>query len=356
MPEPLDPETVRRFPKVSLHDHLDGGLRPSTLLDLAAAKGRPLPADDPDGVASWIVRQCAGSLGDYLAVSDLVVELLAGDAEALRRVAREFAHDLADDGVIYAEVRWAPEEVATFGLSPEAAVQAVAEGLRQGVAEVEADGGSLRAEQILCALRTGHRALEIAELALSWRGRGVVGFDLAGAEDGFPPSLHSEALRLLIREQMPVTIHAGEAAGITSIRSALDDGRALRLGHGVRVVEDIRDDGTLGEVAQKVRDRGVALEVCPTSNIQTRAVGSAMWQHPFERLLRKGFALTVSPDNRLLSGTTVTGELRALSGAFGYDMGDIARFQLTAAHSAFLPLADRLNLRETIQSSYFQND
>lgn len=348
MREFVDSVGIRALPKVDLHDHLDGGLRPSTVIELAAAKGILLPTRDSAELEAWIVEECAGSLDRYLVVSDLMVELLAGDADALRRVAREFAVDLAADGVIYAEVRWAPEEVATGGLSPTSALAAVTDGLRAGVEDVAADGGRLRAEQILCAIRTGTRSLEIAELALSHRGQGVVAFDLAGAEDGYPPALHRAALDLLAQEGMPVTLHAGEADGPDSIRGAIDAGRALRIGHGVRIVEDIADDDQLGVIATAVRDAGIALEICPRSNLQTGASCGPLSRHPFDRLRRLGFVVTVSPDNRLLSGTTLSDELIDLAATFDYAVADIVQLQVAAADVAFIEPADRTFLKDTI--------
>lgn len=351
MPEFPDAPTIRALPKVSLHDHLDGGLRAATVIALAAAKGVELPTRDPAELEAWIIAECFGSLEQYLSLSDLVVELLTGDAAALHRVAREFALDLAADGVIYAEVRWAPEEMAGLGLSVSEALEAATDGFRDGVAEVQARGGNLRVEQILCAIRTDVRSLEIAELALARRGNGVVGFDLAGAEAGFPPEHHRAALDLLAREGMPVTLHAGEADGPESIRSAIDIGRAARIGHGVRIVEDISDEDRLGEVATLVRDGGIALEICPRSNLQTRASASPLSNHPFDRLRRLGFAVTVNTDNRLLSGTTLTDELKDLASVFDYTLEDLSGLQLAAANAAFISRDEREGLQDTIRAA-----
>lgn len=339
---------IRALPKIVLHDHLDGGLRTGTVIELASAKGISLPTQDPAELEAWIVAECSGSLDQYLRVSDLMVELLAGDADALRRVAREFALDLAADGVVYAEARWAPEEVATRGLSVFDALAAVTRGLREGVSEVIARDRRLRIEQILCAIRTDTRSLEIAELALAHRDDGVVAFDLAGAEAGFPPEQHRAAFDLLAHEGMPVTVHAGEADGPESIHSALETGRALRIGHGVRIVEDIDDDDQLGDVAALVRDAGIALEICPRSNLQTGASRSPLSVHPFDRLRRLGFAVTVSTDNRLLSATTLSGELIDLAEVFGYSAEDIVQLQVAAADVAFISPMERAALRHMI--------
>ncbi|MGP3534240.1 adenosine deaminase [Microbacterium sp. RD1] len=350
MPEAPTSDQVRALPKVILHDHLDGGLRPETVLELAAARGRALWTEDPASLAREIVARCSGSLEDYLAVSDVLVDLLRGDADALYRVARECARDLASDGVVYAEVRWAPEEVTNAALPPAAALAAVTAGLSAGAAEAARGGTAIRVTQILCALRTDDRSLEIARLALANRGD-VVGFDLAGAERGFPPARHRAALDLLAAEDFPVTIHAGEADGIDSIRGALTDGRARRIGHGVRLVEDIGPRDDFGTTAQRIFDGGIALEICPSSNRQTGAASGSMAQHPFDRLQRLRFAVTVSPDNRLLSGTSATGELVRLAEAFGYTLADLARFQLTAADAAFLPASERHELRRSLRAT-----
>ncbi|KJQ53894.1 adenosine deaminase [Microbacterium sp. SA39] len=346
----FDESAIRTLPKVVLHDHLDGGIRVSTLIELAAAKRVALSSQDPEELQAWIVEECSGSLDQYLIVSDLMVKLLTGDAEALQRVGREFAHDLAADGIVYAEVRWAPEEMATRGLTISDALAAVTAGLDAGVAEVSAQGRQLHIEQILCAIRTGTRSLEIARLALAHRGKGVVAFDLAGAEAGHSAEDHRSALDLLKREGMPVTLHAGEADGPASIRSAVETGGAARIGHGVRIMEDIADDDQLGPTATLIRDSGIALEICPRSNMQTGASASPLVRHPFDRLQRLGFRTTVSTDNRLLSGTTLSDELFDLARVFGYAFEDIVQLQLAAAEVAFISSAERAALRMSIRA------
>jgi adenosine deaminase len=222
---------------------------------------------------------------------------------------------------------------------------------------VRASGGWIRVGQLVSAMRHLDRGTEIAELALRHRDSGVVGFDIAGPEAGFPATRLHEAFDLLARACFPATVHAGEADGIESIRGALVDGHALRLGHGVRVAEDITiessDDEntfvTLGRVAQWVKDRGIALETSPSSNLQTGAVaawGSTMADHPFDLLYQLGFRVTVNTDNRLMSATTLTRELELLVEAFGYTVDDLETFQLNAAEAAFLE--DREELIERI--------
>jgi len=352
-------QAIQPLPKIGLHEHLDGGLRPATILELAAGAGIAVPATTPDGLADWFVEQCTGGdLVAYLKTFDLTIACMQ-TAESLERVAREYVEDLAVDGVVYAEIRWAPEQHLTRGLTPDEAVEAVQRGIEAGIDAAAAGGHTIRIGQIIDALRQFDNAREAAEIALRWRERGVVGFDIAGPEAGFPASQHRGAFDLLADSFLPVTVHAGEADGVESIRGALIDGRALRLGHGVRIVEDIEleDDGpnsyaTLGTVAQWVRDREIALEIAPTSNLQTGAHGRAIEDHPFDLLYQLGFRVTVNPDNRLMSRTSITRELAILADAFGYDLDDLAVFQLNAAASAFLPIEDRDALSDLVAAAY----
>jgi adenosine deaminase len=354
--------SLRELPKISLHDHLDGGLRPQTIVELADGIGHALPAPDAPSLARWFAAQSdSGSLVEYLTTFDVTLAVMQ-TAEGLTRVAREFVEDLHADGVIYGELRWAPEQHLARGLTLDEAVDAVQLGIDQAVDAVESAGGFIRAGQLVSAMRQNDRGREIAELALRHRENGVVGFDTAGPEAGFPPSRNRAAFDLLASEWMPVTIHAGEADGLESIRSALLDGRALRLGHGVRIAEDlVVEDGpdglevTLGRLAQWVRDRGIALETSPSSNLQTGAIarwGSTMADHPFDLLYQLGFRVTVNTDNRLMSATTLTRELALLVDAFGYDVTDVEAFQLNAAEVAFLPLEDREELVERIGAGF----
>ncbi|GAB3397459.1 adenosine deaminase [Schumannella luteola] len=351
------------LPKVSLHDHLDGGLRPGTIIELGAEAGVAVPESDPEALGAWFRAQSdSGSLVEYLKTFDLTIAVMQTE-EGLRRVAREFVEDLHADGVLYGELRWAPEQHVQQGLSTDAAVEAVQAGIDEAVASVEANGGWIRAGQLVSAMRHLDNGVEIAELALRHRDDGVHGFDIAGPEDGFPPSRMKDAFDLLLSEGLPITVHAGEAAGLASIRSALIDGHALRLGHGVRIREDIEivsDDGEavgvrLGRLAQWVRDRRMPLEVSPSSNLQTGAFaawGSDFDDHPFDTLYQLGFAVTVNTDNRLMSGTSLTRELGLLSDAFGYDLDDLLTFQLNAAEGAFLPLEDRVELQARIEEGF----
>ncbi|HEX4443480.1 MAG TPA: adenosine deaminase [Galbitalea sp.] len=360
---PIDGTNIVDLPKVSLHDHLDGGLRTDTILELADAIGLEMPAGDPEALQDWFDESCdSGDLVDYLKTFDLTIAVMQ-TADNLHRVAREFVQDLGADGVIYGEIRWAPEQHLKGGLSLDDAVEAVQAGLDAGVRELRAAGHDIRVGQLVSAMRHLDRGLEIAQLAVRHRDRGVVGFDIAGPENGFPPSNLREAFDYLAREYMPCTVHAGEAAGLASIESALFDGRAMRLGHGVRIAEDIvleREDEessfvALGPVAQWVKDREIVLETSPSSNLQTGTIeqwGDDMIDHPFDLLYQLGFAVTVNTDNRLMSNTSLSRELAILSETFGYDMADIEVFQLNAAAGAFLSYEDREELTNRILQGF----
>jgi len=355
---------VESLPKVSLHDHLDGGLRPQTLRELADAIELAVPESDDAKLARWFAHQAnSGSLVDYLATFEMTTAVMQ-TRESLIRVAREYVNDLGADGVVYGEVRWAPEQHRDCGLTLDEAVEAVHDGIELGIGDVRTNTrADIDVTQILSAMRHTDQSCEVARLAVKHRADGVVGFDIAGAEVGFPASNHCEAFDYAARHFMPVTVHAGEADGPESIRSALFDGRALRLGHGVRVADDIeivRDDGdntfvTLGPLAQWVRDRQITLEVCPTSNMQTGAIapwGNRLIDHPFDLLFQLGFAVTVNTDNRLMGNTTLSRELGLLSDTFGYDLDDIESFQLNAAEAAFLSREDRDELLDAIRAGF----
>jgi adenosine deaminase len=352
--------SISALPKISLHDHLDGGLRPQTIIELAGEIGLDLPTNDPVELATWFADQSnSGDLVEYLKTFDLTTAVMQ-TRDGLVRVAREFVQDLAADGVIYGEIRWAPEQHLTRGLTLAETVELVQEGLDAGVADVRATGGSIRVSQLITAMRHADRGLEIAELAVRHREHGVVGFDIAGAEAGFPASRFRTAFDYLAEHFLPTTIHAGEADGLDSIRSAIVDGRALRIGHGVRIADDIvresEDDEnsyvTLGPVAQWVKDREIALELCPSSNLQTNAAGTELIDHPFDLLYQLGFLVTVNTDNRLMSRTSLSRELFLLAETFGYDLDDLEVFQLNAAASSFLSLDDREDLADRITTGF----
>ncbi|ADI07768.1 adenosine deaminase [Streptomyces bingchenggensis BCW-1] len=351
------PEQIRRAPKVLLHDHLDGGLRPATVVDLALETGYDgLPKSDPAELGRWF-REAAdsGSLELYLETFAHTCAVMQ-TRDALFRVAAECAEDLAEDGVVYAEVRYAPEQHLTRGLTLEQVVEAVNEGFREGERRAREKGLRIRVGALLTAMRHAARALEIAELANSYRDHGVVGFDIAGAEAGYPPTRHLDAFEYLKRENNHFTIHAGEAFGLPSIWQALQWCGADRLGHGVRIIDDIEvaDDGsvTLGRLASYVRDKRIPLELCPTSNLQTGAARSYA-EHPIGLLRRLQFRATVNTDNRLMSGASMSDEFEHLVSTFHYTLDDMQWFTVNAMKSAFIPFDERLAMiNDVIKPGY----
>ncbi|MFD1858559.1 adenosine deaminase [Aeromicrobium camelliae] len=347
-------EQIARCPKVALHEHLDGGVRPSTVADIAQQIGHELPAS-PDDLGEWFaVASNSGSLERYLETFAHTVAVMQRP-EDLRRVAREAVEDLAADGVVYAELRWAPEQHQQAGLSLTEAVDAVQAGIDDGVAAVRASGTPMVVGQLLTAMRHASRGLEIAKIVVDYRDRGVFGFDIAGAEDGFPPILHLEAFEYLRRENAHFTIHAGEAFGLPSIWQAVQRCGADRLGHGVRIVDDIEAGAErphLGRLAAYIRDRRIPLEMCPSSNVQTGAAASVA-EHPIAMLAELGFRVTINSDNRLMSQTSIGREMRLLTDAFGYSLGDLRWFTVNAMKSAFLPFDERLSLiNDAIKPAY----
>jgi adenosine deaminase len=358
MPSPVNAETIRSAPKVVLHDHLDGGLRPLTIIELAEQIGyTELPATDPDKLGLWFRDSAnSGSLERYLETFSHTVAVMQTE-HGLTRVAREAAEDFADDGVVYAEIRWAPEQHVADGLSLAQVVDAVNAGFRQGEALAAQRGRRIRVGALATAMRHAARSREIAELAVRYRDRGVVGFDIAGAEAGFPPTRHLDAFEYLRRENYHFTIHAGEGFGLPSIWEAIQWCGADRLGHGVRIIDDINqaaDGPQLGRLAQYVRDKRIPLEMCPSSNVQTGAAASIA-EHPIGLLRALHFRVTVNTDNRLMSGTSMTREMALLAEAFGYDWADLRWFTINAMKSAFLPFDERLALiDEQIKPGYEQ--
>ena len=349
----LTRDVIRRAPKVLLHDHLDGGLRPQTIVELAALSGHQLPAGDAESLGRWFTESAdSGSLERYLETFDHTVAVMQ-TAENLTRVARECVEDLAADGVVYAEVRYAPEQHLEGGLSLEDVVAAVQRGFDEGQ---EAADGRIVVRQLLTAMRHKANSREVAELVVEHRDDGVVGFDIAGAEAGYPPTRHLDAFEYLQRENAHFTIHAGEAFGLPSIWEAIQWCGADRLGHGVRIVDDITVDAagnaTLGRLAAYVRDKRIPLELCPHSNVQTGAAASIA-EHPLGLLTRLRFRVTVNTDNRLMSGTSMTHEMAALVEAFGYDLGDLQWFTVNAMKSAFLRFDERLRIiNDVIKPGY----
>jgi len=352
MPTTPTLELIRQAPKALLHDHLDGGLRPATVIDLAREQGyTALPTEDAGELAQWFVEGAnRRSLPLYLETFQHTVGVMQ-TAEALTRVASECAEDLADDGVVYAEVRFAPELHLERGLTLDEVVEAVLTGFEEVTARRPITIGVL-----LTAMRTAAHSSEIAELTLRHRDRDVVGFDIAGKEAGYPPTRHLDAFQRIAAANHHITIHAGEAFGLPSIWEAIQICGAERLGHGVRIVDDIQvaDDGSvkLGELAAFVRDRRVPLEMCPTSNVHTGVVDQ-LADHPIQLLTRLRFRVTVNTDNRLMSDISLSEELHRLCQTFGYGWADLQWFAVNAMKSSFWPFDKRLRIiNEVIKPGY----
>ncbi|MGV9239397.1 adenosine deaminase [Streptomyces nigra] len=342
----VDAAVIRRLPKAVLHDHLDGGLRPATVVELAAEIGHTLPTTDPDELAAWYFEAAnSGDLVRYIATFEHTLAVMQ-TREGLLRTAEEYVLDLAADGVVYGEVRYAPELNTRGELTMAEVVETVQEGLAAGMAKAAAAGTPVRVGTLLCGMRMFDRVREAADLAVAFRDSGVVGFDIAGAEDGFPAADHLDAFQHLRRESVPFTIHAGEAHGLPSIHQAVQVCGAQRVGHGVRITEDIVD-GKLGRLAGWVRDRRIALEMCPTSNLQTGAATSIA-EHPITALKDLGFRVTLNTDNRLVSGTTMTREMTLLVEEAGWTVEDLRAVTVNAVKSAFIPFDERKALLEDV--------
>ncbi|MET0460130.1 MAG: adenosine deaminase [Ilumatobacteraceae bacterium] len=339
-------------PKALLHDHLDGGLRPETVVELADECGWVLPSTDIDELQAWFTRGAeTGDLLQYLATFQHTIAVLQ-TADALERVAAEAVVDLAADGVCYAELRFAPE--LHVALDPEGAVEAVTAGFRRGEAEAAASGQTISSHLICCAMRTADRSLEIARLVDRMRGRDakVVAFDLAGAETGFPPSRHAEALAFARRRHLNVTIHASEPPDLELIDDAIVHG-AHRIGHGVRLGRDTSPDADapgglrLGPLARYVLDRQVHLELAPTCNVQIGAVASIA-DHPLGPFLRAGLSVGVNTDNRLMSGVMPSSEVAAVAAAFELTWSEIEQLAINAIEAGFAPIEERRRIIDDV--------
>jgi adenosine deaminase len=362
----LSDDTIRSLPKAVLHDHLDGGLRPQTVLELAETVGyQGLPAADAASLATWFRDSAdSGSLERYLETFDQTLAVMQTEA-GLHRVASECVQDLAADGVVYAEIRYAPEQHLVEGLTLEQVVETVNAGFRHGERVAAEAGHRIRVTALLTAMRHAAKSTEIARLVVHYRDEGVSGFDIAGAEAGFPPTRHLDAFEYLRRENAHFTIHAGEAFGLPSIWEAIQWCGADRLGHGVRVVDDIRvggapyahdvataagadpDDVELGLLAAYVRDRRIPLEMCPSSNVQTAAAESVAL-HPISLLKRLRFRVTVNTDNRLMSGTSMSREMALLVSEAGWSLDDLRWATINAMKSSFLPFDQRLAIIDEV--------
>jgi adenosine deaminase len=337
------PEQIRRAPKAVLHDHLDGGVRPETVVELAAEQGYVgLPTTDVDDLRAWFKRGAnRHDLTLYLETFAHTVGVMQ-TKDGLERVAAECAEDLANDGVVYAEVRFAPELHVEGGLTLDEVVESVLRGFEMGSA-----GREIKVRTLCTAMRTAARSLEIAELAVRYRDDGVVGFDIAGAEKGYPPTQHLDAFQYVQRENFHTTIHAGEAFGLPSIWEAIQWCGAERLGHGVRVRDDISVDEngkiTLGRLAHFIRDRRIPLELCPSSNVHT-GVAPTIKEHPIKLLRDLRFRVTLNTDNRLMSDCSMSSEMQAVVDAFDWTLADLQWLTINAMKSSFVHFNERLQL------------
>jgi len=334
---------IRLAPKVMLHDHLDGGLRPQTIIELAKEiKYNKLPSSDAGELADWFHQGAnKGNLVEYLMGFEHTTAVMQ-TKEALKRVAYEMMEDMKDDGVCYIETRFAPVFHTSKGLHHDEIVEAVLEGLEKGKRDFNVGYGL-----ILCGMRNMENTLEIAELAVNFRKQGVVGFDLAGEEGGYPPKRHIEAFQFIQRSNFNITVHAGEAFGKESIWQAIQWCGAHRIGHGTRILEDlvVDKDGNilgLGDLAQYILDKRIPIEVCLLSNVHTGAIDK-IENHPFWKLYKNKFRVTINTDDRLMSDTTLTKEFITANEVFGLNLEDVEKITINAMKSAFIPYNERLN-------------
>jgi adenosine deaminase len=335
-------EMIKRIPKVELHDHLDGGVRPETIIELAKEYNVKLPADNPKELASWFHRGAdRKNLGLYLEGFGVTLSVMQR-REALVRIARETMEDLASDNVVYAEIRFAPVLHLSEGLNLESIVEAVLEGLEEGKKKTGVCFGL-----ILCAMRHQDISLETAELAVSFKEKGVVGFDIAGDEYGHPPKKHLDAFQYIRNKNFNITIHAGEAFGIESIWQALQICGAHRIGHATRLQEDMAVVGSriekFGSLAQFVRDKRIPLEMCLSSNIQTGAAPS-LDEHPFGLYYRNNYRVCLCTDNRLMSNTTLSKEMELAAKHFNLTLRDLEKITINSMKSAFVNYDERIRI------------
>ncbi len=330
-------ELLKQLPKTDLHVHLDGSLRPETLLDLARQQGKDLPRNEAEALRNYMLVSDARDLVDYLARFDITLSVMQ-NADALERIAYELAEDAAAENLQYMEVRYSPVLHIRDGLSLGAAVEAPLAGLRRA----EADFG-IRTGVIICGLRnmSPQTSTDLADLTVDYKGRGVVAFDLAGAEENFPAKKHKEAFYRVINANIAATIHAGEAYGPESIHQALHYCNANRIGHGTRLFED-------PDLMQYANDFRIPLEICLTSNVQTRAVNSYA-DHPLRLYYDEGLVVTLNTDNRLMSGVSVTDEYWYAHQHLGFTWDELCEVALMGFQSAFLPQQEKLALVEQVR-------
>ncbi len=334
---------IKSLPKVLLHDHLDGGLRPATIIELATEyKYKKLPTTDAGELAVWFHRGAnKGNLVEFLQGFEHTIAVMQ-TKDSLKRIAYEMMEDMKNDGVCYVETRFAPVFHTAKGLHMDEVVNAVLEGLEAGKKDFGIGYGL-----ILCGMRNMKNTLEIAELAVNFRNHGVVGFDLAGEEGGYPPKKHVDAFEYIQRENFNITIHAGEAFGKESIWQAIQWCGAHRIGHGTRILEDLsfdRDGNVvgMGDLAQYILDKRIPIEICLLSNVHTGAI-DRIENHPFEKLYKLKFRLTINTDDRLMSDTTMTNEFLIATKYFNLTIDDIEKLTINAMKSAFIHHTERLD-------------
>jgi len=328
--ERLKREEILALPKIDLHVHLDGSLRPSTIIDLAEQDGITLPASDEEGIRKAVhAGEPCDSLEQYLEAFDITLKVMQGDGK-IRRVAYELVEDAAAENVRYMEVRFSPILHTREGLPLEAVVEATLDGLREGEKQFGVKSGI-----IICGIRnmSPDISYRLAQLAVAYKNDGVVGFDLAGGEFNNPPKEHLKAFYLVTNNNINATIHAGEAAGAGSIHQAIHYNKANRIGHGTRLFEN-------GDMMNYVNDHRIPLEICLSSNVQTKAV-SNIEAHPLPMFFRKGLRVTINTDNRLITDTTVTDELLLANKVFGFSMFEIKSLIMNGFKSMFQPYSVR---------------
>lgn len=337
-------DIIKRLPKVELHDHLDGGLRPQTVIDLASKYDVSIPYDNVEQLQSWFDEGCRlKSLSLYLQTFSVTTAVMQTE-EALRRVAYEAVLDWKAENIVYGEIRFAPVLHMAKGLTLDQIVQAVLSGLDQGRRDTGVHFGL-----ILCAMRnqSANASLEIAKLAVAYRDRGVVGFDIAGDEDGNPPKAHLDAFQYIRNKNFNITIHAGEAFGLDSIWQAIQVCGAHRIGHGTRLVDDMTLEGSkieqMGDLAHFIQDRRIPLEMCLSSNVGTGAA-SSFTTHPFPVFFRNHFRVCLCTDNRLMSNTTLTKEMELAVENYGLSLKELEKVSVNAMKSAFVHQDEKLSL------------
>ena len=344
-------ETIREAPKILLHDHLDGGLRPSTIIELAKKAGnKKLPTYNEHELSNWMIETAnRNDLKLYLEAFTHTISAMQ-TKEAIYRVAAECAEDIAEDGVIYAEIRFAPELHLDDGLRVTEVIESVLSGFRDGSRESDTTINVL-----ICAIRSNSRSKEMVEFALQFRTRGVVGFDIAGPEIGYPPTNHLAAFNLALENNFPVTIHAGEVGGSEYIEEAINQCGAARIGHGLGIRDDLsvdmKGDHTMSDLALLIRDRQIALEMCPTSNMHIGVVDSIS-EHPINTLLNYGFCTTINTDNRLMSRTSLTEEIQKCGLSFGWDLDTLHTLMENALFSSFTSEEQKEDLNARLSEWY----